>query len=75
MTRSIVGAEVHPGECGEDDVTSENLDQMADTLETRPPTDEDRRELVVLLRWMAEFVRSLDAAEQGGPDASDPELN
>ena len=75
MARLIVGAEVHPGECGEDDVTSENLDQMADTMEARPPTDEDRRELVVLLRWMAGFVRTLEATERGDAAAPEPEVD
>jgi hypothetical protein len=61
MTKIIAGAAIEPGECGEDDVTSANLEQMADTLEKRPPTDDDRRELVVILRWLATLVREMEA--------------
>jgi hypothetical protein len=61
MTKIIAGAAIEPGECGEDDITSANLEQMADTLETRPPTDDDRRELVVILRWLAKLVREMEA--------------
>jgi hypothetical protein len=61
MAKVIAGAIVLPGECGEDDITAANLVQMADTLETRPLTDADRRELVLILRWMAELVREIDA--------------
>lgn len=58
----VAGAVIVPGECGEDDVTAANLEQMADTLAIRPPTDDDRRELVNLLRWLARFVRQVDAS-------------
>jgi hypothetical protein len=34
---------------------------MAATLESRPPTDDDRRELVEILRWLAKVVRELEA--------------
>jgi hypothetical protein len=61
MSKIVAGAVIVPGVCGEDDITSANLDQMAATLETRPPTDEDRRELVVILRWLANMVRELEA--------------
>jgi hypothetical protein len=61
MNKIVAGAVIAPGECGEDDITAANLEQMADTLETRPPTDEDRRELVDILRWLAKVVRELDA--------------
>ena len=67
MAKIIAGAVVHPGECGEDDVTSTNLEQMADTLATRPPTDDDRRELVDILRWMAGVVRGMEASSEPGP--------
>ena len=60
MTKVVAGAVVAVGECGNDDVTSANLMQMADTLATRPPTDEDRRELVVILRWLANLVRAME---------------
>jgi hypothetical protein len=42
MTKIVAGAVIAAGECGEDDITSENLEQMATTLETRSPTDDDR---------------------------------
>jgi hypothetical protein len=61
MTKIVAGAVIVAGECGEDDITAENLEQMAATLETRPPTDDDRRELVEILRWLAKVVRELDA--------------
>jgi len=67
MAKIIAGAVVHPGECGEDDLTSANLEQMADTLATRPPTDADRRELVDILRWMARVVREMEASSDPGP--------
>ena len=60
MTKIVAGAAIAPGECGEDDITSANLDQMAATLETRPPTDDDRRELVKMLRWLAKLVREIE---------------
>jgi hypothetical protein len=61
MSKIVAGAVIEAGECGEDDITSANLDQMAATLETRPPTDDDRRELVEILRWLAKVVRELEA--------------
>ena len=61
MTKFVAGAFIATGECGEDDVTSANLEQMATTLATRPPTDEDRRELVIMLRWLAKVVREMEA--------------
>lgn len=61
MSKVVAGAVIAAGECGEDDITSANLEQMADTLETRPPTDDDRRELVQILRWLAELVREVEA--------------
>ena len=61
MTKIVAGAVIAAGECGEDDITSANLEQMAATLETRPPTDDDRRELVEILRWLAKVVRELEA--------------
>lgn len=70
MAKLIAGAVVQKGECGEDDLTPENLEQMADTLEARPPTMQDRRELVEILRWMAGFVRSI---EESGEDPVAPE--
>ena len=67
MTKIVAGAVIATGECGEDDVTSANLEQMAATLATRPPTDADRRELVVMLRWLARLVRGM---EESPPDPS-----
>jgi hypothetical protein len=61
MSKIVAGAVVRAGECGEDDITSANLDQMAATLETRPPSDDDRRELVKMLRWLAKLVREIEA--------------
>lgn len=61
MTKIVAGAVIVAGECGEDDIPDANLEQMAATLETRPPTDDDRRELVEILRWLAKVVRELDA--------------
>ena len=66
MAKIVAGAEIHPGECGEDDITADNLEQMADTLAARPPTDEDRAELVVMLRWLAVVVRELDEQQATG---------
>jgi len=40
------------------------LSEMATTLATRPPTDEDRRELVIMLRWLAKVVREMDSEPQ-----------
>jgi Domain of unknown function (DUF4440) len=59
-TKVVAGAIISPGECGEDDITSANLEQMADTLTMRPPTDADRRELVEILRWLARLVREME---------------
>jgi hypothetical protein len=61
VTKIVAGAVIAPGECGEDDITSANLEQMADTLATRPPTDDDRRELVEILRFLAKVVREMEA--------------
>ncbi len=58
--RVVAGATILPGECGEDDITAANLEQMAATLELGPPTDADRRELVEILRWLAKLVREMD---------------
>jgi hypothetical protein len=69
MSNIVAGAVVLPGECGKDDITSANLDQMAATLETRPPTDEDRRELVEMLRSLARMVREMEASS---PNMSPP---
>jgi hypothetical protein len=63
MTKVVAGTVIAVGACGEDDVTSVNLEQMAATLGSgRPPTDADRRELVVMLRWLAKLVRSIEAS-------------
>ncbi len=72
MTKVVAGAVIVAGECGEDDVTSENLEQMAATLEMRPPTEDDRRELVEMLRWLARLVRELEASSPGSSTASTP---
>jgi hypothetical protein len=60
MVKIVAGAIISPGECGEDDITAENLEQMANTLEVGPPTDADRLELVEMLRWIAKLVRGMD---------------
>jgi hypothetical protein len=70
MTRMVAGASIEPGPCGEDDITAENLEQMATTLESRPPTESDRRELADILRWMARLVREIDAAAASDADGS-----
>lgn len=62
MSKVVAGAVIAAGECGEDDITSANLEQTAATLETRPPTDDDRRELVEILRWLAKVVREVEAS-------------
>ena len=54
----------------EDDITSANLEQMANTLETRQPIDDDRRELVVLLRWTARLVRNIELSSPNGAPKS-----
>ncbi len=72
MTKVVAGAAIAVGECGEDDVTSANLEQMAATLAVRPPTDADRRELVVILRWLARLVRELEASGPNSSTASTP---
>ena len=71
MTKIVAGAVIAAGECGEDDITSANLDQMAATLETRPLTDDERRELVEILRWLAGVVRQLEtpSSNQGTQSA------
>ena len=72
MSKIVAGAVIAVGECGEDDVTSANLEQMAATLETRPPTDDDRRELVQMLRWLAKMVRELEAPSSNFSPPSTP---
>jgi hypothetical protein len=72
MTKVVAGAVIAPGECGEDDITSANLEQMAATLAMRPPTDADRRELVEILRWLAKMVRELEASSPNSSTASTP---
>lgn len=56
----VAGAVIKPGECGEDDVTAENLEQMAATVAKGPISDADRVELADLLRWLARLVRTLE---------------
>lgn len=70
MAKTVAGTVILPGPCGEDDVTSANLRQMADTLEERPPTEDDRRELVTMLRWLAGFVDQTEHPP-GPPVATD----
>jgi hypothetical protein len=72
MTKVVAGAIIAVGECGNDDVTSANLDQMAATLATRPPTDEDRRELVVMLRWLAKMVREMEQSAESVSEVGRP---
>ena len=72
MTKIVAGAVIAAGECGEDDITAANLEQMAATLETRPPTDDDRRELVEILRWLAKVVRELDASASNSVPTTTP---
>ncbi len=72
MSKIVAGAVIEAGECGEDDITSANLEQMAATLETRPPTDDDRRELVKMLRWLAKLVRELEGASSNSSPRSTP---
>jgi hypothetical protein len=72
MSKIVAGAVIAPGECGEDDITSANLEQMAATLETRPPTDDDRRELVEILRFLAKVVRELEAPSSKSSPPSTP---
>ena len=72
MSKIVAGAVIAAGECGEDDITSANLEQMAATLETRPPSDDDRRELVQMLRWLAKFVRELEASSSNFPPRYTP---
>ncbi|MEP7202443.1 MAG: hypothetical protein ABI894_07535 [Ilumatobacteraceae bacterium] len=69
MTKVVAGAIIAAGACGNDDVTSANLEQMAATLAVRPPTDQDRRELVEMLRWLAELVREWETAAPASPTA------
>ena len=73
MTKVVAGASIEPGSCGEDDITAENLEQMATTLESGPLTESDRRELADILRWMAKLVREIDAAAAADATASTPE--
>ncbi len=72
MTKIVAGAVIAQGECGEDDITSVNLDQMADTLASRAPTVDERRELVEMLRWIAALVRGIEesAPEQASSTPS-----
>ena len=70
MPKFVAGTFIATGECGEDDVTSANLEQMAATLATRPPTEEDRRELVQMLRGLARLVRELETAASDSTTAS-----
>lgn len=70
MSKVVAGAIVSPGECGEDDITSANLEQMAATLAMRPPTDADRQELVEMLRWLAKVVREMEARSSDSPSVS-----
>jgi hypothetical protein len=72
MPKFVAGAFIATGECGEDDVTSANLEQMAATLATRPPTDEDRRELVQMLLGLARVVRELETSAANTSTASTP---
>jgi tellurite resistance-related uncharacterized protein len=60
VTKIVAGADIAAGECGAEDITSENLEQMATTLTLGPPSDEDRRELVEILRWLASLVREME---------------
>jgi len=69
MNKIVAGAVIEPGVCGEDDITSANLEQMAATLETRPPTDDERRELVEILRWLAEVVREMETPSSNSSPA------
>jgi hypothetical protein len=63
MTKVVAGTVIAVGACDEDDVTSVNLEQMAATLGSgRPLTDADRRELVVMLGWLAKLVRGIEAS-------------
>ena len=73
MTKIVAGATIAVGECGNDDVTSLNLEQMADTLTSRPPTDADRRELVEMLRWLAKLVRGMEDRQPGGEPVGHPD--
>jgi hypothetical protein len=73
MSKIVAGAVIAAGECGEDDITSANLDQMAATLERRPPTDDDRRELVDILRWLANVVRELESPSSNVSSARTPD--
>jgi hypothetical protein len=70
MRKVIAGAEIAAGECGEDDITSANLEQMAETLAMRPPTDADRLELVTMLRWLAKLVREIEGSSSDAPTPS-----
>jgi hypothetical protein len=72
MGKIVAGAFIATGECGEDDVTSANLEQMAATLATRPLTDAERRELVEMLRWLAKVVREMEATSPDSATASRP---
>lgn len=63
MDRVVAGTVIRAGECGEDDITSANLREMADTIEKGPLTEGDRRELVSMLRWLAQLVNEIEQAE------------
>jgi hypothetical protein len=64
MDRLVAGTIIRAGACGEDDITSANLNEMADTIETQPLTEADRRELVTMLRWLAQLVDKIEQADR-----------
>lgn len=64
MDRVVAGTVIRAGACGNDDITATNLYEMADTIETRPLTEADRRELVSMLRWLAQLVNDIDQADR-----------
>ena len=72
MPKFIAGAFIATGECGEDDVTSANLEQMAATLAERSLTDPERRDLAHMLRWLAKVVRELEASSPDSSTVSTP---
>jgi hypothetical protein len=64
MDRVVAGTVIRAGACGEDDITSANLSEMADTIEARPLSEADRRELVLMLRWLAQLVNKIEQADR-----------
>lgn len=64
MDRVVAGTVIRAGACGEDDITSANLSEMADTVETRPLSEADRRELVSMLRWLAQLVNKIEQVDR-----------